>query len=129
MMLVNIDASGTTTLLCTTSTIDDTVQDNDSKTTTYACLASTVTSSGGISSQHIDVKMANNYIDSLSDTQIVQLEQMLAEKEDMFATLGQMQGEIAPLDQNNMHVETLGKKQNSPQKNNKPKVYQKINKI
>lgn len=87
MTIIQIDPLGTTTLLCVSSTIDDTVGDEDLRSTTYTGLTTTITSSGP-SPRHVDVHMANRYVDSLSDTQLVQMVEMLDQKEeDMLMTL------------------------------------------
>ena len=106
MTVIHIDPLGTTTLSCTTSTVDETIDDGDLRSTTYSGLSTTLLSSG-MNHQHVDIHMMNRYIDSLSEEQIVEMAQLLDEKEKDF---------IIPIETKEVQVDkTL----------EAPKVYQK----
>lgn len=83
MTFIQIDPLGTTTLMSTTSTLDDTVQDSDAKTTTIAGLATSLTTSMA-RPESTYIYMSNHYIDSLTDEEIIQMEERLADKEQDF---------------------------------------------
>ena len=83
MTIIQIDPLGTTTLLSTTSTLDDTVQDSDARSTTIAGLTTTISTSA-MNPQYTQIYMANHYLDSLSDTEIMQMEEKLKQKEEDF---------------------------------------------
>lgn len=81
MTVLYIDSIGTTSLLSTTSTLEDTVEDSDTRSTTISGLASSLTSSMSEGTR-MNVYMANQYVDSLSDQQLVQMIDLLDAKED-----------------------------------------------
>jgi len=83
MTFIQIDPLGTTTLMSTTSTLDDTVQDSDAKSTTIAGLATSLTTSMS-RPESTYIYMSNHYIDSLTDEEIIQMEERLADKEHDF---------------------------------------------
>ena len=121
MTVIKIDTLGTTTISSTTSTIENTVEDGDLKSTTYTGLTTSLTTAGS-SKPHVDIYMANSYLDSLSDTQIVQMEKMLEEKENLLLQVGDMQVEIPTVEQlQQPKTQNLGQE--------KPKVYQKAKNI
>lgn len=78
MTTIYIDPIGTTTSLSVTSTIEDIrTVDNDTLTTT---IASAITTSA-LSPAYADCDMTNRYLDSLTDTQLIEMEQKLAAKD------------------------------------------------
>jgi len=81
MTVLYVDPIGTTSLLSTTSTLEDTVEDSDARSTTISGLASSLTSSMSEGTR-MNVYMANQYVDSLSDQQLVQMIDLLDAKED-----------------------------------------------
>ena len=82
MTIIQIDPIGTTSLLCLTSTLDDTVQDKDARSTTITALTTTIASSSS-TPRHIQMNYASRYVESLSDEQLAEMEQRLAYKEEM----------------------------------------------
>lgn len=122
MTLIHIDLLDTTSLACTTSTIDDTVTDDDLKSTIYTSLTSTLTSSGP--RPYVDIHMTHRYLDSLSDTQLVQMEKLLEQKEKEMFTIPTQLGE----QNSTVQVEQLGQ-QVAKTAIEQPKVYQKTKNV
>ena len=85
MIDIYIGPLGTsTTLTLATTSLDDTVQNDDLQSTTMTGLTSSLTTAmANNSSMH--VHMANNYIDSLSTEELAIMEQKLNAKEKEFA--------------------------------------------
>ena len=79
MTVVYIDPLGTTTLLSTTTSLDDTVDDSDAKSTTMTGLTSSLTTALS-NPNETHIYMANAYVDSLTDEQIVEMSNLLADK-------------------------------------------------
>ena len=85
MTTIYIDPIGTTTSLSTAYTVGETVDsvDNDELTTTLAC--TTLTSA--LTPAYANCDMANKYIDSLTDEQLVAMEQRLEEQDDIYYSI------------------------------------------
>ena len=75
----------TTLFLTTTTTVDQIVVEGDAKSLMIAALASSLTAST-YETDKKNVWMANSYIDSLSDTELYEMEQLLQEKEEEWVT-------------------------------------------
>ncbi len=79
MTYLYIDPLGTTTLLSTISSLDETLEGDDLKSTTIMGLTTSLTSS--ISSPaSADLYYADKYIDSLTDEQIAEMSNLLEDK-------------------------------------------------
>lgn len=117
MTLIEIDPVGTTTLLCATSTIEETVNDKDTASTTVLSLSTTLSSSSAHTSSHMHVNMADKYLSSLSNEQIAQLCEMIDEKSKETLNLKLDQDGNLIIDEalllsthsNSQNVENLGK--------------------
>lgn len=85
MTTIYIDPIGTTTSLSIASTVGETIDsiDNDDLTTTL--LSSTISSV--VSNAYANCDMTNKYIDSLTDEQLIAMEQSLDEKDDVFYSI------------------------------------------
>lgn len=83
MIMIKLDTTGTTTLLTGTSTLESTVDNDEEATTTALVTASTLSSS--MTSGYAHAEMSQRYLDSLSDTQLVEMEQRLMQKENEMA--------------------------------------------
>lgn len=81
MMAFHLDPLGTTTMLSVTSTLNETVQDNDARSTTIVSLATSLTASMA-RPESTYVYLSNRYLDSLTDTELVEMEKKLAQKEE-----------------------------------------------
>ncbi len=81
MTIIVNDPLEATSMLCTTSSIYDTVDDPDLASTTVSSLASTISSQMS-SPVAIRLDYTNRYLDSLSTEQLCQMEQLLEQKED-----------------------------------------------
>lgn len=79
-MIIRISDSAFTTTLSVGSTIADNNGFFDEYSTTVTCLTSSL-STQPANTNYIYVNSANHYINSLSNEQIVQLEERLAQKE------------------------------------------------
>ena len=82
MTIIQIDPIGTTSLLCLTSTLDDTVHDQDARSTTLTGLSTTLASSS-VTQGQVQMNYASRYIESLSDEQLAEMEQRLVYKEEI----------------------------------------------
>ena len=80
MTVFHADPLGTTTMVCTTLTLPETVDDKDARSSTVVALASSLTSSMA-RPESTYIYLSNRYIDSLSDTELVEMEQKLEKKE------------------------------------------------
>ena len=81
--IIQFDPLGTTACLLTTSTTQHFVENKDNASTTIAGLATTLTSSVA-SPQVVYLEETNQYIDSLSDQELVEMVQLLENKEHDF---------------------------------------------
>ena len=79
MLMIKIDPIETTSLVSATTTTESTVDDSDEATTTALGVSSTLTTSMPPGYAHAE--STQRYIDSLSDTQLIELEQRLIQKE------------------------------------------------
>ena len=77
---LHFDPLGTTSCLFTSSTVQNVVKDEDRASTTITGLATTLSLSM-MKPQIVYVDTTNRYIDSLSDQQIVEMLQLLEEKD------------------------------------------------
>lgn len=113
------------TSLTTTLGIGTTVADNhgflDEYSTTVSCLTSTLSSSSP-SDNYIYINSASNYVNSLSNEQIVMLEEKLAKKQETFM-VGNQEFTIEQVAELTT-LEQPGKTQQV--KTAKPKTYKKI---
>lgn len=82
MTIIVNDPLEATSMLCTTSTIYDTVEDQDSASTTITSLASTISSQMS-SPAVIHIDYTNRYLDSLSTEQLCEMERLLDQKEEI----------------------------------------------
>ena len=88
MTILHLDPLGTTTSLSLTSTVEDIVDTVDDQTTLVTAVGSTITSVLS-NPRYSYCDMANRYVDSLTDQQLVEMDKLLQEKEDSFVfTLG-----------------------------------------
>jgi len=79
-MIVEMNLANTTTLLGLTTTVDETIDTVDSKTTTVLALSASL--STVVSPEDtVYAESAQRYVDSLSDTQIVQMIDELSARE------------------------------------------------
>ena len=79
-MIVQMNLANTTTLLGLTTTIDETIDTVDSKTTTVLALSASL--STVVSPENsVYAESAQRYVDSLSDTQLVQMIDELSARE------------------------------------------------
>lgn len=76
--MIKLDTTGTTSLLTGTSTLESTVDNEEDATTTALLTASTLSSTMPI---YAHAEMSQRYIDSLSDNELIEMEQRLSEKE------------------------------------------------
>lgn len=83
MTIIVKDPLEATSTLCTTTSINDTVDDSDLASTTITGLASTLTSQMS-RPMVIYVDAASRFVDSLSMEQLCEMEQKLSEKEKDF---------------------------------------------
>ena len=79
MTYIYIDPLGTTTLISTTTSLDDTIADDDLKSTTITGLATSLTSSISTPAS-ADMYYTDKYIDSLTDEQIIEMSKLLDDK-------------------------------------------------
>lgn len=79
MIMIKLDTTGTTSLLSGTSTLESTVDNEEDATTTALLTASTLSSSMPRVYAHAEI--SQRYIDSLSDTELIEMEQRLEQKE------------------------------------------------
>lgn len=79
MIMIRLDTTGTTSLLTGTTTLDSTIENDEDATTTALVTASTLSTAMSTSQAHAE--MSQRYIDSLSDAQLIEMEQRLAQKE------------------------------------------------
>jgi hypothetical protein len=77
--MIIIGLTDTLTLMSTTSSLSNDEDINNTLTTTATGLISTATTS--VSSPRVHIDLANRYIESLSDQQLVELDRRLEEKE------------------------------------------------
>lgn len=79
MIMIKLDTAGTTTLLSATTTTESTVDNEEDAITTALTSATTLSSSFPSASAHAE--MTQRYIDSLSETELIEMEQRLTQKE------------------------------------------------
>lgn len=79
MIMIRLDTTGTTSLLTGTTTLDSTVENDEDATTTALVTASTLSTTMSTAQAHADT--SQRYIDSLSDAQLIEMEQRLVQKE------------------------------------------------
>ena len=77
---IQFDPLGTTACVLTSSTVQHSIENENRASTTIAGLASTL-SSAVVRPQVIYIEDTNRYIDSLSDQELVEMVQLLDEKE------------------------------------------------
>ena len=71
MTIIRIDPLGTTTMLTSTSTINETVDDEEAKSTLIAGLTTSLsTTSATQTRNYVQMDVANRYLDSLSDEEL-----------------------------------------------------------
>ncbi|MBP5678656.1 MAG: hypothetical protein J6X28_02360 [Bacilli bacterium] len=93
MLMIHADPLGTTSLLCTTSTVDDTVRDEDARMTTITGLATSLTLSATRDPSRT-IYIANHYVDSLSDQELEQMSAQLEKKEEDWILQGKIQAPV-----------------------------------
>ena len=82
MTIIRIDPLGTTTMLTSTSTINETVDDEEAKSTLIAGLTTSLsTTSATQTRNYVQMDVANRYLDSLSDEELEKLDNLLRERE------------------------------------------------
>lgn len=80
MTIIVNDPIGATSLLCTTSSIYDSIDDPDLASTTISSLTSTISSQMS-SPAVIHLDYTSRYLDSLSVEQLCEMEQLLDQKD------------------------------------------------
>ncbi len=80
-MIINISDSGLTTLLSLGTSIADRYGFSDEYSTTVCILTSSLSTSP-VNANEVYLNLANNYINSLSNEQIMMLEEKLEQKQD-----------------------------------------------
>lgn len=98
MTIIQIDPLATTSLICTTATVQDYVEDMDPVVTTATGVATTIAASGLVGNktpQHINLNVANHFVEALSDTQLAEMSRKLEQAEEKFVyqiEIGQKEG-------------------------------------
>ena len=92
MTILHIDPLGTTSLACTTTTAIDYVDDAKALGTTAAGVATTIALNGGVHTKHVDLTIAEKYVESLQDSELAAMVERLEQEQEKFAfdlTLGE----------------------------------------
>ena len=82
MSNIIIDPDGTTTLWCLTSTIEDSVKNENFDPLVSSTVGTTI--SALLDNPHLDIRMSSNYIDSLSDKELAMFVEQVEERENSF---------------------------------------------
>lgn len=96
-MVIRISDPSLTTTLSVGTTVADNYGFYDEYSTTVSCLTSSMTTQP-LDINYIYLNSANNYINSLSNEQLVELEQKLSEKENDIIKIGDKEFNIAPVE-------------------------------
>ncbi len=91
-MVITVDGGGLLSTACTSTTTYTLTDDEDAKSTTVSALSSTLATTL-LTPENEHIYITNQYIDSLSDEQLVEMEKKLSAKEDDFLLEGFLSAE------------------------------------
>lgn len=104
-MVIRISDPSLTTTLSVGTTVADNYGFYDEYSTTVSCLTSSMTTQP-LDINYIYLNSANNYINSLSDEQLIQLEQQLSERENNVIKIGDKEFVVVQTNENQASKQT-----------------------